>query len=278
MSNKLFIFILLAGLWALGCQSERDDDIQLPPAPDAPLFSVEPVAGDSNRVIIRDLSQDGFQRLWNLPGGTPKSSTKAVDTVFYSRAGEYTVTLYVSHTDGSGTSNASKKVVILTDAAPGCSPKLALLTGDCGTPGKCWTFSRAAAAIKVGPTYDDFSWFTSAENGLQAEQYDDGFCFTFDGFVFKNSNNGASVNPWNGYSPEAYDPGVSEFSFLEGTGISGRDQIVLADDQFMGVWDADNVLDVIKLTATELVVRARIRAQNGTPNPEGWFELTFIPQ
>lgn len=277
MQKALFLIAITAFL-VIGCKPDRDDDFQLGDAAAAPAFSVEVLASDSNRVVIKDLSEGNFQRLWSLPGGTPKTSAKAIDTVFYDKAGEYTITLFVSKSDGSGTPSASKKISITTDAPLTCSPKLALLTGDCGPGGKCWTLSHALGAVRVGPTYDDYSWFTSPENGLQSEQYDDGFCFTFDGFVFQNRNNVASVNPWNGYQAEAYDPGISDFTFLEGTGINGRDQIILADDQFMGVWDCDNVLDVVKMTATELVVRGRQRNQNGTPKPEGWFELSFVPQ
>lgn len=277
MLHKIFVIITLSGLLVLGCKPDRDDDIQLPPASDAPQFSVSFVEGDSNRLVLTDLSQGNFQRLWDLPGGTPKNSTKAVDTVFYDEAGEYVITLFVSKSDGSGTPSASQRVTILTDAPLSCTGKMALLTG-CGPDGQCWTFSRAAGAVKVGPTYDDFSWYTSPPDGLQDEQYDDGFCFTFDGLVFQNSNNGASVNPWAGYQPQPHDPGVSEFIFLEGTGTGGRDQIVLPNDQFMGVWDSDNVLDVVTLTADQLVVRARQCAQDGTPLPQGWFELHFVRQ
>ncbi len=276
--QKALFFIAITTFLVIGCKPDRDDDFQLGPGAAAPEFSVEVLASDSNRVLIKDLSTGNFQRLWSLPGGTPKTSTKAIDTVFYDKAGEYAITLFVSKSDGSGTPSATKKVVILTDAPLTCSPKLALLTGDCGPAGKCWTLTHAAGAVKVGPTYDDYSWYTSPANGLQPEQYDDGFCFTFENFVFQNRNNVASVNPWNGYQAEAYDPGISDFTFLEGTGTNGRDQIILADDQFMGVWDCDNVLDVMKLTATELVVRGRQRNQNGTPKPEGWFELSFVPQ
>jgi hypothetical protein len=135
-----------------------------------------------------------------------------------------------------------------------------------------------AGAVKVGPTYDDFSWFTSPVNGLQAEQYDDRFCFTFEGLVFQNKNNGASIDPWDGYKAKPYNPGLSEFTFIEGSGINGRDQIIIPDNQFMGVWDSDNVLDIVLLTESELTVRGRQRAQDGTPLPEGWFELVFIAQ
>ncbi len=277
MSTKTLLLIALCGIFLAGCKPDRDNDIQLPAAPDAPQFSITFVEGDSNRVVLTDLSEGNFQRLWDLPGGAPKTSTKAVDTVAYSRAGEYVITLFVSKSDGSGTPSASKKVVIVKDAPLSCNPKLELLT-NCGSTGKCWTFSHAAGAVKVGPTYDDYSWYTSPVDGLQAAQYDDGFCFTFDGLVFQNNNQGASVDPWAGYAVVPYDPGVSEFIFQEGTGINGRDQIILPDDQFMGVWDSDNVLDVVKLTADELIVRARQREQNGTAKPEGWFELHFVRQ
>ncbi|MEY3239144.1 MAG: hypothetical protein RIR11_582 [Bacteroidota bacterium] len=278
MEKKIFLFVALVVAVLAGCYPDRDDDNQLPDAPGAPQFSVEMVAGDSNRMIIKDLSSGSFQRLWDLPGGTPKNSTKAIDTIAYSKKGFYNITLYVSKEDGSGSPSASKKIEILKDATLACNPKFGLLTGDCNPQGKCWTLSRAPGAVKVGPGYDDFSWFASAADGLQNEQYDDTYCFTFENLVFQYKNNNATVNPWNGYQAEAYDPGISEFVFLEGTGINGRDQILLPDDQFMGVWDCDNLMDVVKLTETELIVRGRQRMQNGTPNPQGWFELTFVPQ
>ncbi len=277
MKNTILISILLALVFA-ACKPDRDNEIQLPAAPVAPNFTVEMLVDDSSRVVIKDLSAGSFQRLWDLPGGTPKNSSKAVDTIFYALKGDYNITLFVSKTDGSGSPSASKKVTILVDAPVSCTPKMSMLTGDCGPTGKCWTLSHDAGAVKVGPTYDDFSWYTAPVDGLQNEQYDDGFCFTFENLVFQNKNNVASVNPWNSYKPEAIDHGVGDFTFLVGTGILGRDQILLPDNQFMGVWDCDNLLDVVKLTTTELVVRGRQRAQNGTPLPQGWFELRFVPQ
>lgn len=276
--TKLGAALLTVITLALACSPEREDQINLPTVGAAPTFSITPIPNDSNRFEIKDLSVGNFQRLWDLAGGSPATSTKAIDTVFYNKKGDYSITLYGSKTDGSGTPFTTKKVQVFKDAPIVCSPKLAILTGDCSPDGKCWTMSRAAAAVKVGPTYDDFSWFTSTADGLQAAQYDDGFCFTFEGMVYQNKNNGASVNPWDGYKVQTYDPGKSEFIFKEGTGTNNRDQIIIPDAQFMGVWDADNIMDVVTLTSTKLVIRARIRAQNGIPNAEGWFELTFVPK
>lgn len=271
---KFSIFIL-AALWLAACKPDRDDEFTLGDAPGAPTFTVEPVAGDPNKIVITDLTTGSFQRLWDLPGGNPKNSAKAQDTVYYSKKGEYTITLYTSMEDGSGTASASKKITIEQDGVPDCTPKTALLTGDCESPGKSWKFSRAAGAVKVGPTFDDFSWYSSPVDGLQNVQYDTRFWFKFEGQVYENRCNGLAVNPWNGYAVEPYEPGIGDFVYQEGTGIGGADQIILPDNQFIGVRDADNVLTIVKLSATELVVRTRICNASGVPNAEGWFELHF---
>jgi PKD repeat protein len=278
MLHKTLFYIAISGLLFASCKPNRDDDFPLPPTPAAPEFSITPLPGDSNTWVIKDLSTGNFQRLWDLPGGTPKSSVKAIDTVVYGKAGNYTITLFVSKADGSGTPSASKKISLTKDANLACTPALAALTGNCSPAGKCWTLSHAAGAVKVGPTYDDYSWYTSPVNGLQAEQYDDGFCFTFQDLVFQNKNNGTSIDPWNGYVPKVYNPGVSSFAYLTGTGTNGRDQIQIPDNQFMGVWDSDNLLDVVQLTATDLIVRTRQRDPNGVPLAQGWFELHFVPK
>jgi hypothetical protein len=275
--TKHIFFLFILFISALSCEPERDDEFQLGPGTNDVAFDIRFLEGDSNRIIVSDLTPGSFQRLWDLPGGTPKISHEAIDTILYTDAGEYTVSLFVSKADGTGTSSKTQKITILKDAPLPCTPKMETLTGGCGANGKCWVFTTAAGAVKVGPTYGDFSWYTSPEGGLQDAQYDDKYCFTFQGSVFQNDNNGQTVNPWNGYQPEDHDPGISEFIYLEGTGSEGRDQLIIPDDQFMGVWDADNVMDVVTLTENELVVRARIRMQNGTPAAEGWFELTFVP-
>jgi PKD repeat protein len=277
MKYHLF-YIAFSFLFLAACQPDQDDNFSLGTPPAAPDFSVVLLPGVENRVVLQDLSAGQFQRLWDAPGANPNNSRKVLDTIAFAKAGTYDITLHVSKADGSGSALATKKITILQDAPLTCNPKLALLTGDCLPSAKCWTLSKAPGAVKVGPTYDDFSWFTSIANGLQNEQYDDGFCFKFDQFVFTNKNNGTSVNPWNGYQAEPYAPGVSSFTFSEGTGILSRDQIILDDSQFMGVWDCDNVLDVVKLTSTQLVVRGRQREKNGTPKTEGWFELSFVGQ
>lgn len=240
-------------------------------------FTLESV--NPNVYVVKSNVSNTFQVLWDIPGGIPKASVKAIDTILFPKAGVYTITFYASFSDGTGTGSKSQTVAIDQDAPLSCSPKLALLTGDCLPQGKCWTMSREAGAIKVGPTYDQIGeWFSSTEGGLQDAQYDDGFCFTFNGFVYENRNNGGSVDPWDGYQVKSIDFGKSDFTFTEGTGINGKDQITIQDDQFIGVWDADNVLDVMELSSDKLILRTRIRQQNGAPAAEGWFEIVLTSE
>lgn len=281
MKSKFFLFIpivFLAVLFFGSCTPERINEQSLDTTQLRPVdFTLENVDGNPNLYVVKSDVTDAFQVFWDIPGGVPKSSAKAMDTISFPKAGEFTITFFASFADGSGTGRTSKKVTIAEDAPLTCNPKLALLTGDCLPAGKCWSMAQEAGAIKVGPTYDQIGeWFTSVAGGLQAAQYDDRFCFTFDGFVYENRNNGGSVDPWDGYSVKSIDFGKSDFTFTEGTGTNGKDQITLQDDQFLGVWDADNVMDIMELTNERLVVRARIRNQNGAPAAEGWFELVLF--
>ncbi|MBK8081973.1 MAG: PKD domain-containing protein [Saprospiraceae bacterium] len=266
------IFILLQS-----CTPDRINENSIDGTPNVPDFTITPLADNPNKLVVTSLATDAFQIFWDAPGGTPKSSKRLSDTILYTKKGTYTISLYASSTDGSGTAVKTKTITLENDAALECNSKIAMLTGDCLPSGKCWTLAQEAGAVKVGPTYDDFSWFTSTAGGLQPAQYDDRFCFTFEGLVFENRNNGTTINPWDGYKVQNVDHGISDFIFSEGTGISNRDQIILQDNQFVGVWDSDNVLDIVTLTADKLVIRARLRAQNGTTAAEGWFELTFAP-
>ena len=273
--NRYFLYIafILPVFWS--CAPFEDPDIDLGPLPSAPNFSAEVMADDSNRVVIKVLSEGYFDLLWDLPGGEPKTSRKAVDTVLYRKSGVYAITLYISGEGGGGTASAKKQVSIEKDATLPCDPTLSLLTGDCGAEGKCWTFSQVAGAITVGPTYGSGEWFASQASGLVPDQYDDQYCFYFDGLVFEYNNNGLTVNPWDGYQAQPLDLPPGEWIYSKGTGTDGRDQIILSDTHFMGVRDSDNVLDVVILTETQLVVRARIAGQDGVPAAEGWFELHF---
>lgn len=268
--KKILPFLLVLSAY-LACTPFEENDIDLPAQPAAPVFSMEILASDPNRVVVTDLSSGFFDRTWDFPGGIPAKSKRAVDTIFYPKAGDYTLTLFAAGQGGGGVSQSTKLVKIEQDATAQCDPQLGLLTGDCGPSGKCWTFSRAANAIVVGPVPGSSEWYKSPVNGLQDAQYDDRFCFYFDGSHFQYENNGQTIDPWNGYAAVPFTPPTDLTWFVsKGTGDMGVDQIVLPTGAFIGTWDSGPVYDIAKLSDTELVLRSKIL--NGT----GWFEFTLV--
>jgi hypothetical protein len=213
--NLLLLLLAAPAFWA--CEPYLDKDIELGPLPGPPAFSVEILAEDSNRVVVRTLSEGFFSQLYSFPGGIPDRSTRAVDTVLYRKAGEYTITLYAAQAGGAGTSSTSRTVTIANDATVACTDEIVLLMGGCeDTDSKCWTFSRVAGAVTVGPFPGSGEWFRSTADGLQDQQYDDSFCFAFNNSRFQYLNNGLTVDPWNGYTPVPYTP-PTDHTWIFGT-------------------------------------------------------------
>lgn len=273
---KKILPIFAALLAFVACDPFQESDIELPAQPDAPVFSMEFLPNDSNRVVVKDLSAGFFDRTWDFPGGIPGKSKRAIDTVFYPKAGDYSITLFAAGEGGGGVSKSTKITKITKDAVAQCDPQVGLLTGDCEPAGKCWTLTNAANAVVVGPTPGSSEWYKSPVNGLQADQYDDRFCFYFDGSKFQYNNNGLTVDPWNGYTPVPFSPPTDLTWFIsKGTGDGGSDQIVLPVGTFIGTWDSGPVYDIATLAEDKLVLRSPIRLQNGAPGT-GWFEFTLV--
>jgi len=268
-----FLAVLLA---LAACAPYEENDIELPAQPAAPTFSMEFLSGDSNRVVVKNTSAGFFDHSFDFPGGIPATSKRGVDTVFYTKAGDFAVTLYAAGEGGGGVSKSSKIVKITQDAKASCDPMVSLLTGSCEAAGKCWTFTQAAEAIRVGPVPGSKEWYKSPVNGLQSAQYDDQFCFYFEGSKFLYMNNGLTVDPWNGYVAVGFTPPTNlNWLISKGTGDAGLDQIILPAGTFIGTWDSGPVYDIAKLTETELVLRSTITNKDGT-HGTGWFEFTLV--
>lgn len=270
MTNKYFFILLFLAFVA--CEPFVEDDITIADLPAAPSIEIEVDPENPNRIIVKDISDAFFSRVWDLPGGTPEKSTLAIDTILYTKAGEYNITLHAAKEGGGGTASASRAISIEADAVVDCSDEIIFLTGGCENPqGRCWTFSQVSGAISVGPEPGSTEWYTSPESGLVPEQYDDSFCFKFEGFAFQYLNNGQTIDPFNGYQAVDFDPPTDLSYFLEvGGGANGETRIVLPEGAFIGVWDSGPVYDIISLTEEELILRSAIV---GT---DGWFDLTFI--
>ena len=129
MRNVIIYLFTGLAIAFTACEPFQEDNIDLGSLPNAPEISWSFVEGDSNRIVVTDLSTGNFNRLWEFPGGTPATSQLKSDTVLYTKAGMYEINLYVSAEGGSGTAFNSAKVEILNDAALECDPTLSLLTG-----------------------------------------------------------------------------------------------------------------------------------------------------
>ncbi|MDX2247464.1 MAG: hypothetical protein SF052_11840 [Bacteroidia bacterium] len=274
---KLFVYTTLFTIAAavISCAPFVAEDIDIGPLPVAPDFSAEVLASDPNAVVIRDISEGFFSRVWDLPGGAPGRSTEALDTIVYTKAGTYTITLYAASETGGGTSSISKSVTIAQDLVIACDSLVSLLTGECQGVGKKWTFSKDAGAVGVGPNPYSTEWYSSPPNGLQPEQYDDNYIFYFDGSVFVYDNNGATVDPCQGYQALPFtSPPNMQWTLTPGAGVSGETRITLPDDIFMGVKDSGPFYDIVSVTETELVLHAPLRPC--TPGTTGWFTFRFV--
>jgi len=273
IKNKYYSLLLFVAITFLAaCDPSIDEDIVIPSLSESPMMSIEVSPNDPNKIIVKDLSANFFSRVWDLPGGTPDNSTLAIDTILYQKKGNYEITLHAAATGGGGTAIVKESIFIEDDAVLDCSEEVTFLTGGCDNiVGKCWTFSRVAGAVSVGPDPGSSEWFSSLENGLVEEQYDDSFCFTFEGSSFQYDNNGQTIDPFNGYAAVDLTPPTDLTYFLQqGGGGNGETRIVLPEGAFMGVMDSGPLYDILRLTEDELVVRSKIVGN------EGWFDLYFV--
>lgn len=266
----------IIGLFALlmaACGPFQEEDIQIDPLPGPPSFSVTPDADNPNRIIVRDESSGTFDRVWDFPGGTPANSKLAVDTILYTKAGNYEITLHTSAEGGGGTSSATQVINIENDIELECDDLLTLLTGGCAVEGKKWVFSTEAGAISVGPDPYSSEWFSSAAGSLVPEQYDDTYTFFFEGSIMLYENNALTVDPCAGFEPLPFEPDPNvTFTIIPGGGLSGEDRIQLPEGVFIGTMDSGPTYDIVEITEDRMVLHAPLFPCDGTT--EGWF--TYI--
>ena len=267
------IAYILAGLGLLlaACEPYQAEDISLPAAPSAE-FSFSPMPDDPNRLVVTDNSGEGFVRLWDFGNGS--NSSAEVDTVFYPLAGEYTITLAVS--GQGGTSVAEQTVTIEQDAALSCDSTLTNLLGGCtSADSKTWVFSLESGAISIGPEPLSSQYFSSSENGLVPEQYNDSWTFNFEGSGFLYENEGLTVDPAQDYEAVPYTPPADATWRIEPeAGFGGSPRLTLSpEESFLGVKDSGPVYDLHEVTEDRMVLVGQLRS-----DPNVYFTLYFVAQ
>lgn len=272
MFRNLIYTAASCALLLLACTPYEEEGIELPGGPSASFeygFVVNPDGSlDSNRVALKSTAPDGFLHFWDFGNGM--TSTLPVDTAYYPQEGTYEIVYNVYNAGGSAEATVSVNIESTLELP--CEGTLALLTG-CDEQ-KTWFWSQEAGAISVGPVPYATEWYSSPASGLVDEQYDDSYQFTFEG-DYLYSNNGGTVNPFEGYVVSPLEVPALTYFFSEGTGTSGEDQIIIPPCWFMGVWDSGPAYDIVEITENRLVLHAPI--QNGDcTEGTGFFTLTFV--
>lgn len=245
--------------------------------PAKPNFTIDSVPGDKNRFIYTDLSSGNFTRVWEF-GDDAKPSTSILksDTVFYSKAGDYTIKLHISAQDGNGTNFNSQEIKVLTDAPISCNDILDKLSNGCTR--KCWRFSTEDGAVKVGPEPFSGEWFTS--NSLEPTQLDDLWCIDFENGKFEHITQGSAFSACQGYI-EVIDypvPPDAGFEYEPQAGVLGFDRLILTEEgSWFGIEDSGPVYDIISVSDTKLELLAPLKPCDNSVTP-GYFTLTFVPE
>jgi PKD repeat protein len=110
---------------------------------------------------------------WQMPGGTPSSSTTQNTSVAYNTAGVYTVTLTSTNASGSGsatkviTVNASPSTSVTTQTTTICSGQSATITAS-GATTYSWSSGQTTSSITVNPTATTTYTVTGTSNGCSS--------------------------------------------------------------------------------------------------------------
>lgn len=273
MQNIKFLFFLTF-LAFTACQPE-EVAIELGELPPTPEISVRQLPESPNFVEIELLSDNVFEFIWDAPGGNPNISREIKDTIFYSAAGNYDISVHITAIGGSGTATNKETVNITADAQGICDDLLDVLTGGCES--KCWLLSEAAGSVKVGPSQLSGEWFTSPN--IDPAQANDRYCFTADGFSFLKNDGGDTFSACQGYVAVTDYPYAEDISFgLESANSEyAEQQIIFNKPMFIGVEDSGPFYQIVSISEEELVLLAPTAPCDGSPT-NGWFTLTLIAE
>lgn len=271
--KKIWLYIMVLA-FASACEPYQEDDIDIGDLPEAPSFTFEYSTENPNMVTFTDVSTGFFARQWSFEGGFPATATDQQVEIMFPNMGDWVVTLNAVKSGGSGTSFSTQVVNILEDAPITCDDNRTFLAGGCEDNDiKCWTFTYESGAITVGPVEGSAEWFSSTAGSLQIDQYDDRFCFQFNGSAFTYNNNGLTVNPWAGYEPQPFDsPAEMTWALQEGGSWGGNLHLVLPEGAFIGVRDSGPNYDIIELTENRLILRSPLVDESGNV-VDGFFDL-----
>ena len=177
--KNIFLMILGTGIF-FSC---KYDTRELSPAPDA-SFTVEPIAGEVNKFLLKSTSTNAFRYDWDKATGS-YAQGEEIDTVYFPDMGTYTVKLLVFGHSGI---DSAQQVVNVAQDDPAAQTPLKLLTNN---GSRTWKLAPEAGALWIGPD-PNTTWWTNntADLTLRSCLFNDEYTFTLTGNVFTFENNG----------------------------------------------------------------------------------------
>jgi hypothetical protein len=177
--TRFFLFILFSSIF-ISCKYDTRD---LSPQPDA-SFTIEPVAGQVNKYVLRSTSTNGFRYDWDKGTGA-YTQGKEVDTVYFPDMGNYNIRLFVfGH---SGIDSAQQQINVAADD-PAAQTPYKLLTGN---DTKTWKLAQEAGALWIGPDPGTTWWANNiADLTGRSCLFNDEYTFSTSGNTYSFESNG----------------------------------------------------------------------------------------
>ncbi len=181
--NNSITYCMLALLVSALMLSCRYDTRDLSPKPEA-SFTVEPIAGQVNKFLLRSTSANAFRFDWDKGTGVYVQG-KEVDTAYFPDMGNYTVRLFVfGH---SGIDSAQQVVNVAADD-PAAQTPIKILTGN---DTRTWKLAPEPGALWIGPDPGTTWWANNAADvTLRSCLFNDEYTFTLAGNVFEFDSKG----------------------------------------------------------------------------------------
>lgn len=277
-SNFLLIgFAIISSLMFNSCEYDVKELTGKPSA----SFTITPIAGQVNRYLLTNTSQNTFRQDWDRGLGTGYAAGKQVDTAYFPDAGTYTVRLFVYGQSGM---DSTSRILTVANDDPAALTPLKILTGNSS---RKWKLAPEANAMVIGPP--DFSaiWFGNPAGdvtGLRACHFNDEYTFTKAGNVMTFDSKGdfyvdeEAGNPWPSGMPAtgcyANSAIPAQFRAWANSGTFTFDIInnnklkVIGNGAHLGLYKAATppdaavatpqpsvTYDIVSLTATRMVIK-----------------------
>lgn len=225
-------------------------------------FSIDKIF--SNTFVVDFDTTDVLNFHWEVLNGIPDYSMETSEMFSFGPIGTHEINLYYTTKNGSSSKKKSIEILNVNEQY-------------------CWKFSTVQGALIVGPWIGSSEWFSSVENGLIPEQLDDSFCFSssHNDNTLNYNNNGYTVNPFNDFAIEEFDPPNWSWTISKFPNFEGLYNLTLTsnfgDKPFIGTWDSGPIYDIVSIDENELILRSPVTDIDGNAM-QGFFEFILVPE